>query len=93
MRTIRRSTQFKKDIKRESRGAYRTVVDSELLPIISMLAKDEELPVKLRDHALTGVWKGYRDCHVRPDLLLIYCKPDGVELELVRLASHSELGF
>ena len=45
------------------------------------------------DHALTGDWKDYRDCHVKPDLVLIYQKPDSATLRLVRLGSHSELGL
>ena len=40
-----------------------------------------------------GEWKDHRDCHIKPDLLLIYRKPDARSLELVRLGSHSELGF
>ena len=44
-------------------------------------------------HALTGDWKDYRDCHVKPDLVLIYQKPDADVLRLVRLGSHSELGL
>ncbi|WLV67219.1 type II toxin-antitoxin system YafQ family toxin [Pseudomonas aeruginosa] len=46
-----------------------------------------------RDHALTGDWKDHRDCHVKPDLVLIYQKPDADTLRLVRLGSHSELGL
>jgi mRNA interferase YafQ len=48
---------------------------------------------KYRDHALSGDWKDHRDCHVKPDLVLIYRKPDADRLQLVRLGSHSELGF
>ena len=55
-----------------------------------MLASDEALPARLRDHALSGNWSGFRECHVRPDLLLIYEKPQGT-LRLIRLGSHSEL--
>ena len=44
-------------------------------------------------HALTGDWKDHRDCHVKPDLVLIYQKPDADVLRLVRLGSHSELGL
>ncbi|MBU6452802.1 MAG: type II toxin-antitoxin system mRNA interferase toxin, RelE/StbE family [Cyanobacteria bacterium REEB67] len=51
------------------------------------------LEVRLRDHALTGEWKDYRDCHLRPDLVLIYEKQDADILRLVRLGSHSELGI
>jgi mRNA interferase YafQ len=45
------------------------------------------------DHQLTGEWKDHRDCHIRPDLVLIYRLPDSDNLELVRLGSHSELGL
>ena len=45
------------------------------------------------DHALSGEWSDHRDCHVKPDLILIYQKPDADTLRLVRLGSHSELGF
>jgi mRNA interferase YafQ len=58
-----------------------------------MLAKDEPLPHRYFDHALGGEWNDHRDCHVRPDLILIYRKSDAASLELVRLGSHSELGL
>ncbi|MBV5308792.1 MAG: type II toxin-antitoxin system YafQ family toxin [Chromatium okenii] len=48
---------------------------------------------KYRDHALNGHWEEYRDCHVKPDLVLIYRKPDDNTLQLVRLGSHSMLGL
>ena len=44
-------------------------------------------------HALIGDWKDHRDCHVKPDLVLIHQKPDADVLRLVRLGSHSELGL
>jgi mRNA interferase YafQ len=49
------------------------------------------LPENNRDHALSGDWAGYRECHIKPDLLLIYRKPDPDTLRLARLGSHSEL--
>jgi mRNA interferase YafQ len=55
------------------------------------LAADEPLATRHRDHALTGEWKDHRDCHVRPDLVLIYQKPDDQTLRLVRIGSHSAL--
>ncbi len=61
--------------------------------IVKALACDAPLAEKHRDHALTGDWKDHRDCHVKPDLVLIYRKPDDSELHLVRLGSHSELGL
>ncbi|WP_420239973.1 type II toxin-antitoxin system mRNA interferase toxin, RelE/StbE family [Telmatobacter bradus] len=42
---------------------------------------------------MTGNWDGYRDCHIRPDLILIYAVPDSFSLDLVRLGSHAELGL
>ena len=56
-----------------------------------MLAVDDALPERMRDHALGGQWKDFRDCHVRPDLVLIYCKSGDDLLSLARLGSHSEL--
>ena len=50
-------------------------------------------PEKFCDHQLTGKWQEFRDCHIRPDLILIYRKPNAVQLQLVRLGSHSELGL
>jgi mRNA interferase YafQ len=65
-----------------------------LAEVLTLLQADMALPERYRDHALTGNWKDYRDCHIKPDLLLIYQKTDQDELlilELVRLGSHSEL--
>jgi mRNA interferase YafQ len=66
-------------------------VGSLLPEILKLLLIDELLPEKNRDHALSGDWAGYRECHVKPDLLLIYRKPDADTLRLARLGSHSEL--
>ena len=55
------------------------------------LVSDMVLPESNRDHALSGDWAGYRECHVKPDLLLIYRKVDQATLRLARLGSHSEL--
>lgn len=88
MRKIERTIQFKRDYKREKRTHAR--LDELLLPVITLLLGDDELPERLRDHPLDGEWKGYRDCHVRPDLLLIYAKTTST-FTLVRLGSHSEL--
>ncbi len=42
---------------------------------------------------MSGDWKDHRDCHIKPDLVLIYRKPDDESLELVRPGSHSELSL
>lgn len=93
MRTIERTSQFKRDYKREARGPHRATLENEFLALLVTLANDQPLAEKHRDHALTGEWKDHRDCHVRPDLVLIYRKPDARVLQLVRLSSHSELGL
>lgn len=91
MRTIERSTKFKKDYKRELKGRYRELLESELKTVLLVLIKDETLGIRYRDHDLSGSWAGYRECHIKPDLLLIYRKLDGDILKLARLGSHSEL--
>lgn len=93
MRTIKRTGRFKKDYKRETKGQHRATLDQDLLAVVRLLAADEPLAEKYRDHPLTGDWKDHRDCHVKPDLVLIYRKPDDDTLELVRLGSHSELSL
>lgn len=93
MRTIEYFTQFRRDFKREAKGRYRDVLAREFAAIVSALANDEALPDRCRDHALIGEWNDHRDCHVRPDLILIYRKPDAERLQLVRLGSHAELGL
>ena len=93
MRTIERTNQFKRDYKREAKGPNRRALRAELVNVISALTRDLPLDPKHRDHFLTGNWKDFRDCHIRPDLILIYRKVDENVLQLVRLGSHSELGF
>jgi mRNA interferase YafQ len=91
MRTIERSTAFKKDFKRELKGQRGPDLDKRLADYVGKLVNDEALPEAARDHALLGAWAGYLDCHLWPDLVLIYSKPDAGTLRLVRLGSHSEL--
>jgi mRNA interferase YafQ len=93
MRTIRRTTRFKRDYRRETKGQHRTTLDKDLLAVVTLLVTDAPLPEKYRDHPMTGEWKDHRDCHIRPDLVLIYRKPDDTTLELVRIGSHSELSL
>ena len=93
MRTIERTGQFKRDYKRERRGRHAATLESDLRTVLTDLANDSPLAPSYRDHALMGDWKDHRDCHVKPDLVLIYCKPNDATLQLVRLGSHSELGW
>jgi mRNA interferase YafQ len=91
MRKIERTTAFRRDFKREKRGAHRPELDSILSEVVFLLAEDRSLPAKNRDHPLTGSWRDHRECHLKPDLLLIYRKPNEDVLQLVRMGSHSEL--
>jgi mRNA interferase YafQ len=72
MRAIEWTSRFKKDYRREQKGRHRGFLDQELRLIIPRLAADEPLSEKHRDHALTGDWTDHRDCHVKPDLVLIF---------------------
>lgn len=92
MRRIERTSQFKRDYKRELKGLYRATLEVELKQIVTALVLDQVLEARHRDHGLTGEWKDHRDCHIKPDLVLIYRKADEV-LQLVRIGSHSELGL
>ena len=83
------TSQFKKDYKLAQK---RHVDIDELFKVIGMLQKQEPLPEEKRDHSLVGNYKGYRECHVRPDLLLIYTiKKKELELLLFRIGTHSDL--
>jgi mRNA interferase YafQ len=93
MRTIEWTSQFKRDYKREGKGQHRKTLDVDLFPVVDALANDQLLEPSCRDHLLTGDWQDHRDCHIKPDLVLIYQKPDGDTLRLVRIGSHSELSF
>ncbi len=80
---------FKKDYKL----AIKRNKDISLLDdIITMLSDGEELPPQNKDHELTGNWKGYRECHIQPDWLLIYkIENDILALTLTRTGTHSDL--
>ena len=93
MRTIRRTGTFKRDYKRVKKGRRGNTLDTELSKVLAMLVADEPLPERCHDHSLVGEWKDHRDCHIRPDLVLIYRKSEAENLDLVRLGSHSELGI
>ena len=91
MRRIERATAFKRDYeKTKALFRYRDL-DKRLTLVLQLLVDDRSLPPRNRDHALSGSWSGYRDCHLWPDLLRIYSKPLPEVLRLVRLGSHSEL--
>lgn len=86
---VRFTSQFKKDLKLAKKQGRDT---EKLFAVIEQLADGQPLEEKHRDHALTGNYKGCRECHVEPDWLLIYEIDNGIlVLMLYRVGSHSEL--
>ena len=60
MRAIERTTQFKRDFKREMKGRYRAALESDLTILLRSLVNDWALADKYRDHGLSGEWSGFR---------------------------------
>ena len=69
MRTVKHTSRFRRDYKREKSGRHGKRLDAHLLETVTMLAKDEPLPRRYFDHPLSGEWSDYRDCHIKPDLI------------------------
>ena len=93
MRRIERTGQFKRDYRRVRLGRHRATLDTVLVEVLELLVNDQLLDPRHRDHPLAGEWHDHRDCHIRPDLILIYRKSGEDVLQLVRLGTHSELGL
>lgn len=84
---IEYSTAFKKALKKLNKKDIDKVFN-----VVEKLTNGEKLDIKFKDHALKGDYLGYRDCHIKPDLVLIYKKQDDrLILTCVELGSHSEL--
>lgn len=85
--TLRQATKFRRDVKRLKRQG----VDlAQLQAVIVTLVAEKTLAERYRDHGLVGNWRGFRECHIQPDWLLIYRVEDN-ELQLARTGSHAEL--
>lgn len=93
MRRIEITKTFKRDYQRAQATPKHKNIEALLRPILNHLVADEPLPRRYSDHPLIGNWCDHRDCHIKPDLILIYRKPNEETLQLVRLGSHSQLGF
>ncbi len=86
MRSIEVSSQFKRDAKKN----YLSLLTPAWGEVLNCLVNDSTIPAKYKDHALIGNYRGFRNCHIKPDLVLIYrVRSDTVDL--VRLGSHSEV--
>ena len=93
MRDVKYTSRFQRDYRREKPSRHSKKLDALIMEAVNLLAADTPLPRRNFDHSLSGEWNDHRDCHIRPDLVLIYRKSDDDSLELVRLGSHSELGL
>ena len=88
MKTVRFSSQFKKDFKR-FRNQPRKV--EKLLQVVRMLENEEAIPQEMKPHMLTGDYAGCMECHIESDYLLIWIDEAEQIIKLLRLGSHSEL--
>jgi mRNA interferase YafQ len=87
VRSVHESPRFLRDIKRIKK---RGLDLSKLRHVVTLLSEKQPLPIRYRDHALTGNWIGHRDCHIQPDWVLIY-QIDDDDLILERTGTHSDL--
>ena len=89
MRTFSRTSQFKKDVKRQK---GRGKVLGKLKTVIDLLIAGDDLPGQYLDHPLRGNFVGSRDCHVEPDWILIYTlEANGTQSRFERTGTHSDL--
>ncbi|MDR2561150.1 MAG: type II toxin-antitoxin system YafQ family toxin [Holophagales bacterium] len=92
MRKTEREIDYSAAFKRDYKKLKHSSADLELLDeILNLLVWDKKLPERAHDHALGGQWLDHRECHIKPDLLLIYKKSDQDTLKLARLGSHASL--
>ena len=86
---VKTTTQFRKDYKAAEKSGKNMKLLEE---VITKLALGIPLPEKNRDHALSGAWSSYRECHISPDWLLIYKQQNDIlVLTLARIGTHSKL--
>lgn len=78
---------YKRDLKKLS---PETLSSPEFVEVLYCVFNQKPMPAQYKDHALTGNWKGFRDCHIKNDLVLIY-KIENDTLFLARLNIHSEV--
>ena len=93
MRTIERTSQFKRDYRREPRGRHRTCLDAGPVLIVEALANDQPLELRYHDYTRGGKWEDHRDCHLKPTWVLIHQMSAADTLRLVCIGSHAELGL
>lgn len=89
MLSIASTSRFDKDLRKMKKRGENLAL---LFAVVTDLANEISLPPKNHDHTLSGNWLGFRECHIRPDWLLVY-KIDGGTLMLYRTGTHSDLDF
>lgn len=88
MNTLKLTSQFKKDLKRYK---YKIEIIDKLEVLLKLLVNGQPIPAENKPHILTGNYRGYMECHVESDTLLIWWDKEGGIIKLVRFGSHSEL--
>ena len=92
MPTIEYASELRRDYRRIKKNPQYRGIDAWMSPVIDALLAGQQLSEPpTRDHALAGRWAGYRELHLRADLLLIYARSSTETLRLVRLGSHADL--
>ena len=91
MKSVARSSQFKKDWKK-LKHTMTEANRAKFIEIIRFLQEAKKLPAKYLDHSLEGNFKNHQDCHIAPYLILIYRLRERLnDVQLVRIGSHSAL--
>ncbi len=86
---VQLTNKFKKDYKLAEKRGYDM---NKIKKVIALLSNDEILPEHYHDHALTGNYAGFRECHIEPDWLLVYRKENNLMVLLLsRTGTHSDL--
>ncbi|MBR0184477.1 MAG: type II toxin-antitoxin system YafQ family toxin [Synergistaceae bacterium] len=91
MRRVVESSPYRKDVKRTGKGIHSKVLEEELPAVIDALANDRTLEPKYRDHPLHGALNRSRDCHIKPDFVLVYTYLGDNFLRLERLGTHADI--
>lgn len=88
MNTLKLTSQFKKDLKHYK---YKIEIIDKLEVLLKLLVNGQPIPAENKPHILTGNYRGYMECHVESDTLLIWWDKEEGIIKLVRFGSHSEL--
>lgn len=88
MRKLKQTSQFKKDLKRIQNNPKKV---TSLQTVLELLQTTGTVPQEYKPHLLIGDYKGYMECHVENDLLLIWFDESKELIKLIRLGTHSEL--